>query len=76
MKPPVLAVPISGKSFLIYVRAMDHTLGALLAQTNEPGHEQTIYYLNKTIVEAEHQYTLVENECLALVFVVHKFDTT
>ena len=29
---PVLAVPVSEKSFLIYVRAMDHSLEALLAR--------------------------------------------
>ncbi|XP_020262845.1 uncharacterized protein LOC109838832 [Asparagus officinalis] len=29
--PPVLAAPISGKPFLIYIRAMEHSLGALLA---------------------------------------------
>jgi len=38
-KPPVLVVPTSGKSFLLYVRAMDHSLGALLAQKNDEGHE-------------------------------------
>ena len=31
-KPPVLVGPRARKSFLLYVRAMDHSLGALLAQ--------------------------------------------
>jgi len=31
-KPPVLASPISRKSFLLYVRAMDHSLGAQLTR--------------------------------------------
>ena len=31
-KPPVLTSPISEKPFLLYVRSMDHSLGALLAQ--------------------------------------------
>ena len=30
-KPPVLVAPTSRKSFLLYVKAMDHSLGALLA---------------------------------------------
>jgi len=38
---------MSGKSFLIYVRVMDHSLGALLAQNNDHGHEQAIYYLSR-----------------------------
>ena len=38
-KPPVLVSPIVGKSFLLYVRAMDHYLGALLTQKNDDGAE-------------------------------------
>lgn len=37
--PPVLAALVSGKSFLLYVRAIDPALGAFLAQTNDKGHE-------------------------------------
>ena len=33
--PPVFAAPVSGKSFLIYVRVMDHSLWALLTQNND-----------------------------------------
>jgi len=36
---PVLVAPVSGKPFLLYVRAMDHSLGALLAQNNDQNHE-------------------------------------
>jgi len=41
-----LIAPVSGKPFLLYVRAMDHSLGALLAQNNDQNHEQVIYYLS------------------------------
>ena len=34
-KPLVLASPVSGKPFLLCVRVMDHSLGALLAQKND-----------------------------------------
>ena len=37
--PPVYTAPVSGKSFLIYVQSMDHSLGALLAQNNDQEHE-------------------------------------
>jgi len=33
--PLVLVAPVSEKSFLLYVRAMDHFLGALLAQNSD-----------------------------------------
>jgi len=61
-----------GKPFLIYVQAMDHSLGALRAQNNDQGHEQAIYYLSRTMIGAEYRYNLIEKECLALVSVVQK----
>jgi len=59
-QPPVLTTPVSGKSFLLYVRAMDHSLGALLAQNNDQGDEQAIYYLSRTMIGAEHRYNPIE----------------
>jgi len=51
--------PTSGKSFLLYVKAIDHSLGALLAQKNDDGHEQVIYYLNRTLIGAGPVITLL-----------------
>ena len=51
---------------------MYHSLGALLAQNNDQGHEQAIYYLSRTMIGAEHWYNPIEKECLALVFAVQK----
>jgi len=62
-KPPVLVAPTSGKSFLLYVKAMDHSLGALLAQKNDEGHEQAIYNLSRTLIGAESRYNSVKKEC-------------
>ena len=70
--PSVLIAPVLGKTFLIYIRAMDHYLGALLAQNNNQGHEQAIYYLSRTMIGAEHRYNPIEKECLALMFAVQK----
>jgi len=38
-EPPVLVAPTSERPFLLYVKAMDHPLGALLAPKNNNGHE-------------------------------------
>ena len=38
-KRPVLISPVSGKSVLLYVKAMDHSLGALLPPKNDKGAE-------------------------------------
>jgi len=33
---------------------MDHFLGALLAQNNDQGHEQVVYYLSRTMIRAKY----------------------
>ena len=40
--PPILAAPVFEKPFLIYVRAMDYFLGALLAQNDDQEHKKVI----------------------------------
>ena len=71
-KPPVLAAPTTGKPFILYTRALDYSLGALLAQENDGGKEAALYYLSHRLVGAEHRYSPVEKECLAMMFAVQK----
>ena len=72
LKPHMLVAPKSGKPFLIYVKATSHSLSALLAQDDDNGHEQAVYYLNRTMVGVESRYPMIERECLALVFAIQK----
>ena len=51
---------------------MDHSLGALLIQKNDEGHEQAIYCQRRTLIGGESRYNPVEKECLALVFAIQK----
>ena len=46
LRPPILMAPITGKSLILYVVALEHSLGALLAQNNEEGKENALYYLS------------------------------
>ena len=69
-KSLVLVAPISGKSFLLYVLVMDHSLNTLIAQKNDEGGEQPIYYQSKTLIGAESRYNPVEKECLSFIFAV------
>lgn len=50
----MLAVPILGKPFILYTRALDHSLGALLAQNNDESKEVALYYLSRMLVGDEH----------------------
>ena len=71
-KPPVLSSPIKGKPLILYIAALPASLGALLAQHNEEGKEVALYYLSRTLVGSEHNYSAIEKLCLALVFAVKK----
>jgi len=55
-----MVAPTSGKSFLLYVKVMDHSLGALLAQKNDDGHEHAIYYLCRTLIGVESRYNPIK----------------
>ena len=70
--PLVLVAPRSNKPFILYTRAPDHSLGAMLAQNNDDGKEVALYYLSRMLVWAEHNYKPMEKECLALLFAVQK----
>ncbi|KAG5512982.1 hypothetical protein RHGRI_038596 [Rhododendron griersonianum] len=68
VKPPVLMPPIFGKPLKLYISAGHQTIGSLLAQDNENGHEQAIYYLSRRLNECEIKYKPIEKLCLALYF--------
>jgi len=51
---------------------MNHYLRALLARNNDQGYEQAVYYLNMTMIGAEHRYNPIKKECLALIFAIQK----
>lgn len=51
---------------------MKLSLGALLAQHNEKGKEHALYYLSRTMVGIELNYSPIEKICLALIFTLQK----
>ncbi|CAN6564249.1 unnamed protein product [Malus baccata var. baccata] len=70
--PPVLVPPQRGKPLKLYISASDKSIGSLLAQNNEGGKEQAVYYLSKILTEVETRYSPVERLCLALYFTANK----
>ena len=67
-KPPMFMPPIQGKPLILYILATTHSLGALLAQQDESRKEREIYYISRTLVQYELNYTCIEKACLAVVF--------
>ncbi|KAI5323828.1 hypothetical protein L3X38_032901 [Prunus dulcis] len=49
LNPPVLMMPIKGKPLILYIAALERSLRALLAQHNEDGKENALYYLSRTL---------------------------
>ena len=72
LNPPILAAPIPGKPLILYTTALEESLGALLAQHNEEGKENALYYISRRLVGAEMRYSPIEKQYLALIFAVQK----
>ena len=70
--PPILVPPIAGRPLILYITATPTALGALLAQLDDTGKERAIYYISRTLVGYELNYTPMEKACLAVVFSTQK----
>ncbi|CAN6678263.1 unnamed protein product [Malus baccata var. baccata] len=70
--PPVLVPPQRGKPLKLYISASEKSIESLLAQNNEGGKEQAVYYLSRILTEVETRYFPVERLCLALYFTASK----
>ncbi|XP_074290338.1 uncharacterized protein LOC141617067 [Silene latifolia] len=68
----VLGAPIPGKPLILYIAAQERSLGAMCAQKIEDRKERALYYLSRTLVGAELNYSPIEKICLALVFAIQK----
>ncbi|XP_070036920.1 uncharacterized protein [Nicotiana tomentosiformis] len=72
MKPPVLASPIPGESLILYISAQERYVGALLAQENSEGKENSLYSLSKMMTTNELNYPPIKTLCMTLVFSIQK----
>jgi hypothetical protein len=53
-------------------RTQPTSIGALLSQHNDEGKEVACYYLSRTMVGAERNYSPIEKLCLTLIFALKK----
>ena len=72
MKTPVLVAPIRGKPFILYIAAQERLVRALVAQEDNEGKENSLYYLSRTMTQNEIKYSPIEKLCLTLVFSIQK----
>ena len=67
-KHPTVCAPIPGKSLRLYLASNSQAIGALIAQENDDGVEQPVYYVSRTLKDAESRYSGAERSCLALIY--------
>ncbi|KAM1684004.1 hypothetical protein ACFXTN_032117 [Malus domestica] len=70
--PPVLVPPRRGKPLKLYISAAEESIGCLLAQDNDAGREQAIFYLSRNLSQLKINYPAVEKLCLAVFFAASK----
>ena len=61
-----------GRPLILYISALEQSLGVLLAQKNDEGKENALYYLSRMLNGAELNYSPIEKMCLALMFIIKK----
>ena len=66
--PPILVPPVLGCPLISYISVTPTALGSLLAQHDDRGRERAIYYISRTLVGYELNYTTMEKVCLVIVF--------
>ena len=66
----ILIAPEPGKELFMYLSVCDHVVSAVLLR--DRGVQQPVYYISKTLVDAETRYLPLEKLVLALVHATRK----
>ncbi|CAG8773797.1 29848_t:CDS:2, partial [Racocetra persica] len=64
---PVLAYPNFLQEFLLFMDASRIALGAILFQRDLQGRESVISYASRSMLSTERNYSVTEQECLAVL---------
>ena len=70
MQAPMLTAPEPGEDLFMYLLVSDHVVSVVLLR--DQGVQQLVYYISKTLVDAETRYLPLEKLVLALVYTTRK----
>ena len=65
-RAPILSRPEKGENLYMYLSVFDHAVSVVLVRI-DGGLKIPVYYVSKTLLEAEDRYLLFEKVALALV---------
>ena len=71
-KAPILRLPDFSKPFIVQTDASDSGIGCILLQEYDDGRFPVVC-ASKKLLPRERNYSVIERECLAIVFAVKKF---
>ncbi|KAL5840569.1 hypothetical protein ACOSQ4_013177 [Xanthoceras sorbifolium] len=69
--PPLLSKPKEGETLLLYLDVSEKAVSVVLVR-EEDGKQLPVYYISKTLLDAETRYTQLEKLALALITAVRK----
>jgi hypothetical protein len=67
---PLIIPPDYNRYFLLYLAAVESSIGMVLVQEDDELHEHVIYYLSHTLLGPELKYSHIEKLALATFHVV------
>ena len=71
-KPPILNLPDFSRSFLLQTDASNLRISCILCQEYD-GMLHPIAFASKKLLDRETRYSVIERECLAIVWGIEKF---
>ena len=70
---PILQFPDVSKPFFLMTDASEFAIGAVLGQKDEQDREHVIAYLSRRLTPCERNYSVIEKECLAIIYAFKQF---
>ena len=72
IEPPILASPKAGNTHYLYLAVSEVLVSAILFKQDENQKQRLVFFISKSLSEAETQYTRLEQAALALRVAVKK----
>ena len=65
-EPPILTSPDTGETLFVYLAVSDTAISVALFKENEDGKQRHVFFVSKSLADAETRYSCLEQAALAL----------